>query len=231
MQPSKLFTIGTLALGIAAQAQAATTVLTFDLATDPNAQPACAAGVSGPTAMLCTGDTQSIGNDYGSTAELAVTYSRPGSSNFIFRIQDGNGAAGGTGNSAISSITFTPTAGNEVSFTSFDFLRRNNGLDGQFILTDAGGNTVFDFTSTVLATRTNYAANTSYFSGPLTLSLQLFGSPSVFVDNIALDVRPILITPPPVGGVPEPASWAMLVAGFGLTGSALRRRNRRSVVA
>ena len=29
---------------------------------------------------------------------------------------------------------------------------------------------------------------------------------------------------PPVGGVPEPASWALLISGFGLTGAALRRR-------
>lgn len=29
----------------------------------------------------------------------------------------------------------------------------------------------------------------------------------------------------PVPGVPEPASWAMLIAGFGLCGAALRRRN------
>jgi PEP-CTERM motif len=31
------------------------------------------------------------------------------------------------------------------------------------------------------------------------------------------------------GGVPEPASWAMLIAGFGLTGAAMRRR--RTAVA
>ncbi len=31
------------------------------------------------------------------------------------------------------------------------------------------------------------------------------------------------------GAVPEPASWAMLIAGFGLTGAAMRRR--RSAVA
>jgi hypothetical protein len=29
---------------------------------------------------------------------------------------------------------------------------------------------------------------------------------------------------PPGGGVPEPASWALMIAGFGLTGAALRRR-------
>jgi hypothetical protein len=29
---------------------------------------------------------------------------------------------------------------------------------------------------------------------------------------------------PPVGGIPEPATWAMLIAGFGLVGAAARRR-------
>ena len=35
----------------------------------------------------------------------------------------------------------------------------------------------------------------------------------------------------PVGGVPEPATWAMVVAGFALTGGALRRRSTRVVAA
>lgn len=33
------------------------------------------------------------------------------------------------------------------------------------------------------------------------------------------------------GGVPEPASWAMLIAGFGLMGGALRRRRTATVTA
>ena len=33
--------------------------------------------------------------------------------------------------------------------------------------------------------------------------------------------------PNPTGGVPEPATWAMMIAGFALTGSALRRRTKR----
>lgn len=41
-------------------------------------------------------------------------------------------------------------------------------------------------------------------------------------------------SPPAVGSgsvVPEPAAWAMLIAGFGLTGAAMRRRGARAVAA
>jgi PEP-CTERM motif len=38
-------------------------------------------------------------------------------------------------------------------------------------------------------------------------------------------------TLPPAGpGVPEPASWAMLIGGFGLAGSALRRKRKASAL-
>jgi hypothetical protein len=34
-----------------------------------------------------------------------------------------------------------------------------------------------------------------------------------------------------VNGVPEPSSWAMLIAGFGLVGAASRRRRGSATVA
>ena len=34
----------------------------------------------------------------------------------------------------------------------------------------------------------------------------------------------ILTTPPVAAAVPEPATWAMMIGGFGLTGFAMRRR-------
>ncbi len=41
----------------------------------------------------------------------------------------------------------------------------------------------------------------------------------------------IIETPPSVGAVPEPASWAMMLAGFGIVGGAMRRRSMARVAA
>ena len=46
-------------------------------------------------------------------------------------------------------------------------------------------------------------------------------SPTQFTQFLAFDVA----------GVPEPASWALMIAGFGLTGAALRRRGRVAAAA
>jgi hypothetical protein len=47
--------------------------------------------------------------------------------------------------------------------------------------------------------------------------------------GLTLDVAPDAQPPVTGGGVPEPASWALMISGFGLAGAALRRR--RAVVA
>jgi hypothetical protein len=41
----------------------------------------------------------------------------------------------------------------------------------------------------------------------------------------------VLLPPPGVGGVPEPAAWALMLVGFGGLGAALRRRRARTVFA
>lgn len=38
-----------------------------------------------------------------------------------------------------------------------------------------------------------------------------------------------ILPPPPTGAVPEPATWAMMIGGFGLVGGAMRRRARRGL--
>ncbi len=53
-------------------------------------------------------------------------------------------------------------------------------------------------------------------------SLDVFG-----LDGISFNVAPS----PPGPGVPELGSWALLIAGFGLTGAAMRRRRAATAVA
>ena len=60
------------------------------------------------------------------------------------------------------------------------------------------------------------------FTNANEIVLYSFGGPARFsVDNVYGGDVP---NPAPLGAVPEPESWALLVAGFGLTGAALRRR-------
>ena len=51
------------------------------------------------------------------------------------------------------------------------------------------------------------------------------------IDNFAIDLNPTggISTRAGVAAVPEPASWALMIAGFGLAGGAMRRR--RALVA
>ena len=77
--------------------------------------------------------------------------------------------------------------------------------------------------------------NNWMFTAPIQLGngvYDFFTGTTCCVDTMSSPVR-VTITglalPPGIGGVPEPASWAMLIAGFGLTGAAMRRR--RTAVA
>jgi hypothetical protein len=63
----------------------------------------------------------------------------------------------------------------------------------------------------------NYAAFAN-FSQNQTSDVSL----TYFVDSVEISVGSILPPPPPAA--PEPASWALMIAGFGLVGSAMRKR-------
>lgn len=52
------------------------------------------------------------------------------------------------------------------------------------------------------------------------------GQPSQYVDFDRLGAIAFGPGVAPVSGVPEPSSWALLIAGFFLTGAASRRRRK-----
>lgn len=89
----------------------------------------------------------------------------------------------------------------------------------------AGGSDIYSFTKFTLG---------SNFYDDIANGLQVF----VDIDaantgwNLTLSKSSLTVNggtlPPPGPGVPEPASWAMLIGGFGLAGSTLRRKRKAS---
>ncbi len=76
------------------------------------------------------------------------------------------------------------------------------------------------------------------FFSAIAIDNQLITNVSFLLNGNVGDVRQFRLggitnLPGPVGpgGVPEPASWAMLMAGFGLVGATMRRRKSALVVA
>ena len=70
---------------------------------------------------------------------------------------------------------------------------------------------------------TSIFSNQAIIPGLDTPSFIFFGDGTGFA-NASANIRSVVFTFPGAGGVPEPASWALMISGFGLVGGALRRR-------
>jgi len=96
---------------------------------------------------------------------------------------------------------------------------------------------IFDYAGLTGDTEVYFTGHTG--SDFLYTGVKLLGSrcPVVGCFELRLDADPLnlyafgSLTADSTGAVPEPASWAMLIAGFGLTGAAMRRRRRMVDVA
>jgi hypothetical protein len=142
----------------------------------------------------------------------SVTTFAPAAGSWNYR----NGAVGsfGTINQTVATI-----AGRVYSF-SFDLT--NEGRPTNAFQADLGG-TAFGpvFTNSGPFGYTNYSGTVVAPTTNATLRFSFRQDPSFWrIDNISL-----------VGNVPEPASWAMMIAGFGLTGAAMRRRRSVALTA
>ncbi len=189
----------------------------------------------------CSNGNQ-IGASHGSTAQLAISYRSINTTTNAVATPHLNFWSTGYGNLSRvvyggsnptnfrSEILFAPASGFEVRLIDFAagcYLNRASCRTMRYTVDSFGGTAIAAGTGigTLHPASVNIAINSGWFADGIKLTWGPDGY-DVGLDNIRFDVRPVASG----GVVPEPASWAMLIAGFGLTGAVSRRR-RRSVVA
>jgi hypothetical protein len=146
----------------------------------------------------------------------SVTFGTPGSGMFVFDY------GSGTGNTICATQTGSfCDARLDVSFasavTGFSFLYA--GLDvpsssiGVVLNFTGGGSTALSFTPLA----NNSVIDLTSYTNVVSASITTTDTAGLIYDNFTF-----LET----GAVPEPATWAMLILGFGVLGNAMRRRSR-----
>jgi hypothetical protein len=199
MKTTHIIAAAALALAGAVGAQAQTT-LNFDSLNNQY-------GDGGPYISGITGDAQFL--SYTESGYVVTLHTSNGSSCndgtcFGAHIGDGTGTPqtfnwhDNADNQPGAFVTLTKVGGGAFSLTSFDFFSYND----------------FSASATGYDTLNFYGTGGTVNPGFLNVtSVTFYGSGSQELDNITVN-----------GGVPEPASWAMMLGGFGLVGGAMRRR-------
>ncbi len=123
-----------------------------------------------------------------------------------------------------SDTTITTVAGDAFDLNKLDlafgpFAHGGRQSDTTTVIgTLAGGGTL----QTVLTIGYGFQTYTLNWQGLSSVTFgQLTGSEYLAFDNVVYNA----------GGVPEPATWAMMIAGFGLAGAAMRRRSAKAIIA
>jgi len=120
-------------------------------------------------------------------------------------------------------------------FLGFNFGGDTSLVDFGYNFANLGGNDQIVFSGTTLGISTGYniAGSENFGSYSLFLKAGNAGTLNFFTgtgsaDNVGplLDKVTLSIAS---GAVPEPAAWAMMLAGFGLVGTAMRRRQKMAV--
>ncbi len=220
-------------LAMTLPASAATTVLTFPTTSCAN--------LSGP--VIC-GNNSTLSQLYGDQAGLDVSYrslflpgdpASPGNGvnqTSLYWYNTGYGDLTGVlygtaGLTVAEEITFAlTTPGNIITLNSLDFAGYNGNRNTSFRIYDLAYNLLYN-SGAVVAPGTGHSSLSFNVSNGTGLRLQY--GPDGFntgIDNISFSINPAVNN-----AVPEPATWAMMLFGFGLVGSILRRRTATRVPA
>lgn len=185
---------------------------------------------TGPGAAVATGTFNGVALTFATQVKYAVYLTAGGTYDFYFQVsQTGAGTKpGASGNQAIKMLTLANYSGFTVdAYASAGdpdgagfFTAANNGGAGTSTtvvsLDDSGQTVTFNFGTNDLVTGETSA---TYILRTNATNYDAFGSFGV-IDGSAIGS----VTFEPTAGVPEPATWGMMIAGFGLMGGVLRRR-------
>lgn len=125
-----------------------------------------------------------------------------------------------------SEIILQARPGYEISLIGFDFATYQRSSPTTPIKIDTlGGTQLFaERMSTTPGGHSRLDVNSGYVTDGIRLAWGPDGF-NVGLDNIAFDVRRL-----ETAGVPEPATWALMIIGFGAAGAAFRGGRRRAAV-
>ena len=174
----------------------------------------------------------------GTTANLAASYGTPGEDPSLWTTGFGdltniyfNDADGDT----TLTLRLTADAGYEVDLYGFDlasFFTAGQTIQGLRVRDVTGNADLFSQGVTAVSgvTHNSFDFANGLSANTLEIVVDLTGLGGLS-DDIGLDNVRFGQTLLPVGGVPEPATWAMMIGGFGLVGAAARRRTAHRVLA
>jgi len=202
--------------------------LAFGLCTvAPAAHAATTLSIDGTGTCTFSGNRCLMLQTYGDTASVDVTYESISSSGAVLGAAHDSGTnfgdlghvltAGSFRDGTLGQLTLKAWEGYEIRLLDFDFAGYFNFAPTLPLkVLDLQGHelTAGIFSTGSGSTHSNLEVNSTFLGG---IVIQWGPDSSVGgIDNIRYDTRS-------VAGVPEPATWAMMIGGFGFAGVATRR--------
>ena len=165
------------------------------------------------------------------TGEAASVFSIPGAGTFVVEPKiNGSFSFTSTADITIGSTTYGAGANLLTGyFTNGTIAGARNGTSGAFSSTTTGGASITytsDFLNFTPTVDRDFAISLTSITLPLNAAAFASLTPTKALRSFRANSTGSFSTDPAplVNAVPEPTTWAMLVAGFGLVGAAARRR-------